>query len=111
MVQERNGHKIAYFWEFVHEENPVGRPFVTNEEGKEDRAGASITREDEDVSIHETTQTLKAQISNLVRNSWNATCFMEENRKTSRRQGIRKLWADDILTNFDPKKGLEVDYT
>ena len=39
---------------------------------------------DENVPIHETTQTLKAQISNLIRNSWNATYFMEENRKASR---------------------------
>ena len=69
-----------------------------------------ISINDEDVSIHETTLTLKAQISNLVRNSWNATCYMEENRKMSGRQGIRKLWADERLTNFDPEKGPEVDY-
>ena len=69
-----------------------------------------ISINDENVPIHETTQTLKAQISNLIRNSWNATCFMEENRKASRRQGIRKLWADERLTNFDPERGPEVDY-
>ena len=65
---------------------------------------------DENVPIHETTQMLKAQISNLIRNSWNAMCFMEENRKASRRQGIRKLWADERLTNFDPERGPKVDY-
>ena len=53
----------------------------------------------------------KHQILNLIRNSWNAMCFMEENRKTSRQQGIQKLWADERLTNFDPERGPEVDYT
>ena len=44
-----------------------------------------ISMNDQDASPHETTQTLRDLILTLVRNSWNATCFMEEDRKTIRR--------------------------
>ena len=75
------------------------------------RPSKQISINDQEVSEHETTQTLKELIANLVRNSWNAASFMEDKKKTDRRHGLRVLWADKRLTNFDPVKGPEVDFT
>ena len=43
---------------------------------------------DQDVTAHETTQILKDLTSDLVRNSWNATDFMDEGMKVTRRRDL-----------------------
>ncbi len=66
---------------------------------------------DQDVTTQETTQTLKGQISDLVRKSWNATRFMTEEMKANQQSDLRKLWAEGSLTNFGPRSGPIVDFT
>ena len=63
------------------------------------------------VAANETKQVLKEMISELVRKSWNATRFMTEEMKGSRRSDLRKLWADGSLTDFDHHKGPVIDFT
>ncbi len=66
---------------------------------------------DQVVTLHETAQGLKELISDLIRKSWNTTCFMEEGMKASRRNDLKKLWADGSLTDLGCPTGPEVDFT
>jgi len=66
---------------------------------------------DQDVTIHETSQVLKELISDLIRNSWNATLFMAEEMKVNRQRDLQKLWADGRLTDFGHRLGPKVDFT
>ena len=45
----------------------------------------------QDVSPNETTQLLKEMISDLVKKSWNATRFMEDGSKATRRRALQTL--------------------
>jgi len=65
----------------------------------------------QDVTTNETTRVLKESISELIRKSWNATRFMAEEIKASRRKDLRKLWVDGSLTDFDHTTGPKVDFT
>ena len=64
----------------------------------------------QDVTPNETTQLLKELITDLIKKSWNATRFMEAGSKATRQRDLRKLWAVDRLTKFDPKEGPSVDF-
>ena len=66
---------------------------------------------DQDVTIHETSQVLKELISDLIRNSWNATLFMAEEMKENRQRDLQKLWADGRLTDFGHRMGPKVVFT
>ena len=70
-----------------------------------------ISINNQDVAPSETTQTLKSLISDLVTKSWNATRFMDDGRRMNRQRGLRRLWAADRLTKFDPERGPTVDFT
>jgi len=59
------------------------------------------TINNQDVVPNETIETLKEMISNLVRNSWIATKFMEPKRKTIRQRKVRSLWGDGSFVDFD----------
>jgi len=65
----------------------------------------------QDITTQETTQTLKGQISDLVRKSWNTMHFMTEEMKANRQSDLHKLWAEGSLTNFGPKSGPIVNFT
>ena len=64
-----------------------------------------ICIKDKDVTPNETAQLLRELITELITKSWNATRFLEEGRKVTRQRAIRRLWADDQLTKFNPITG------
>jgi len=49
----------------------------------------------------ETIEILKEMISNLIRNSWIATKFMEPTRRMIRQRKLRFLWGDGGFVDFD----------
>jgi hypothetical protein len=53
----------------------------------------------------ETKELLKALIEDLIRKSWNATRFMNEDRRMKKQTALRSLWADKQFVCFDLKKG------
>jgi ribonuclease HI len=59
----------------------------------------------QDVDARETKELLKTLIEDLIRKSWNATRFMDEDRRMRRQAALRSLWADKQFVYFDPKKG------
>jgi len=59
------------------------------------------TINNQDVGPNETKETLKEMLSNLIRNSWIATRFMEPRRKLIRQRKLRSLWGDGTFVNFD----------
>jgi hypothetical protein len=65
----------------------------------------------QDVATNETTQTLKEILSDVTRNSWNATRIMEGSSKVIRQRELRKLWADKRMTEFDPVTGPHINFT
>jgi hypothetical protein len=66
---------------------------------------------DQDVAQQEANETLKGLLKDLVRKSWNATRFMEGNRRTARQRELRKLWADKRFADFDLRTGPTVDFS
>ena len=67
------------------------------------------TINDQDVAPGEASSTLKDLIRDLMRKSWNATCFLEGSRRTIRQRALRALWADGHLIDYDPKIGPAID--
>jgi len=47
----------------------------------------------------------------LVTKSWNATRFMEEDKRVRKQKKLRKLWAEEKLTKFDPLAGPQINFT
>jgi hypothetical protein len=70
-----------------------------------------ISINNQDVATNETTQTLKEILSDVTRNSWNATRIMEGSSKVIRQRELRKLWADKRMTEFDPVTGPHINFT
>ena len=52
----------------------------------------------QEVMMIEARETLKNLITDLVRESWNATRFMEDGRRLDRQHVLWTLWADKQLT-------------
>jgi hypothetical protein len=65
----------------------------------------------QDVAPNEMTQTLKETLSDVTRNSWNATRTMEGSSKVIRQRELRKLWADKRMTEFDLVSGPHINFT
>ena len=59
------------------------------------------TINNQDVVPNGTIEILKDMISNLIRNSWIATKFMEPTRRTIRQRKLRSLWGDGSFVDFD----------
>jgi len=70
-----------------------------------------ISIQNQDVTPNETTQILKGLLTDLLTKSWNATRFMEEDRKLKKQKKLRKLWAEKKLTKFDPLAGPQINFT
>ena len=66
---------------------------------------------DQEVTPHETRETLKGTITDLIRKSWNTTRFMESGEKKTRQRILRTLWADKRFADFDLTEGPKVDFT
>jgi hypothetical protein len=60
-----------------------------------------ISINNQDVAPNETTQLLTELLSDLTKKPCDATRFMEGSRKGTRQRGIRKLWADKHMTEFN----------
>jgi len=65
----------------------------------------------QDVTPNETTQILKELLTDLVTKSWNATRFIEEGKRRRKQKKLRKLWAEEKLTKFDPLAGPQTNFT
>jgi len=52
-------------------------------------------------SSHETKEILKEMLSNLIRNSWIATKFMEPTKRMIRQRKLRSLWGDGSFVDFE----------
>ena len=63
------------------------------------------TINNQDVAPGEASSTLKELIRDLMRNSWNATRFLEGSRRKIRQRALRTLWADGHLIDYNPKTG------
>ena len=70
-----------------------------------------ISIQNQDVTPNETTQILKGLLTDLVTKSWNATRFMEEGKRRRKQKKLRKLWAKEKLTKFDPLAGPQINFT
>jgi len=70
-----------------------------------------ISIQNQNVTPNETTQLLKGLLTELVTKSWNATRFMEEGKRVRKRKKLRKLWAEEKLTKFDPLAGPQINFT
>jgi len=70
-----------------------------------------ISIQNQDVTPNETTQTLKGLLTDLVTKSWNTTRFMEEGKRRRKQKKLRKLWAEEKLTKFDPLAGPQINFT
>ena len=70
-----------------------------------------ISIQNQDVTPNETTQILKGLLTDLLTKSWNATHFMEEDRKLKKQKKLQKLWAEKKLTKFDPLAGPQINFT
>jgi len=70
-----------------------------------------ISIQNQDVTPNETTQLLKGLLTDLVTKSWNATHFMEESKRVRKQKKLRKLWAEEKLTKFDPLVGPQINFT
>jgi len=70
-----------------------------------------ISIQNQNVTPNETTQILKGLLTDLLTKSWNATRFMEEDRKLKKQKKLRKLWAEKKLSKFDPLAGPQINFT
>jgi len=70
-----------------------------------------ISIQNQDVTPNETTQILKGLLTDLVTKSWNATRFMEEGKRRRKQKKLRRLWAEEKLTKFDPLAGPQINFT
>ena len=57
---------------------------------------------DQEIATTEARETLKSFIIDLIRASWNATKFMEGDRRSARQRELRTLWADKRLVSAIP---------
>ena len=88
-------------------------PYVAIKPKSKRRAGKSKLKSSIhslDVTPNETTQLLREMITDLIKKSWNPTRFMEAGSKATRQRNLRKMWAADRLTEFDPKEGPTVNF-
>ena len=65
----------------------------------------------QDVSQAETVESLKEHIRNLVIKSWNATRFLEENKKRFKRRALRVLRAHRHFASLDPRSDPTFDFS
>jgi len=67
----------------------------------------------QDVSPIETKEILKDPISNLIRNSWIETRFMEDKKKPTRQRELKALciWGDKRFANFDAEPYPTVNFS
>jgi len=70
-----------------------------------------ISIQNQDVTPNETTQILKGLLTDLVTKSWKATRFMEEGKRRRKQKKLRKLWAEEKLTKFNPLAGPQINFT
>jgi len=70
-----------------------------------------ISIQNQDVTPNETTQILKELLTDLVTKSWNATRLMEEGKRERKQKKLRKLWAEENLTKFDPLAGPQINFS
>ena len=66
---------------------------------------------DQDVSQAETRETLRELIRDMIRKSWNATRFLVDSKKRTRRRALRVLWAHGHFTKLDPRSNPTFDFS
>jgi len=69
------------------------------------------TINNQDIVPNETREILKEMISNLIRNSWMVTKFMEPTKRMIRQCKLRSLWGDGSFVDFNANPYLTINFS
>ena len=65
----------------------------------------------QDVAPNETSGVLKGLITDLITKNWNASYFLESDKKKTRQDDIKRLWAGGRFAMFDPLSNPILDFS